>query len=107
MTAVQSLNASIALPIINGGARPMGTITIRNIEDDVKQALRRRAAEHGVSMEQEVRTILRTAARPEESPKGAWRLKASKEEIVALGQKPERPLDLKALTDQVWDDGLR
>ncbi len=37
----------------------MSTMTIRNIEDEVKQALRERAAKRGVSMEQEVRTILK------------------------------------------------
>lgn len=35
------------------------SIMIRNLEDAVKQRLRVRAAEHGHSMEEEVRTILR------------------------------------------------
>jgi plasmid stability protein len=39
----------------------MGTLTIRNLDDRVKQELRKRAAEHGVSMEEEARTILRDA----------------------------------------------
>jgi plasmid stability protein len=85
----------------------MATLTVRNVDDAVKRVLRRRAAEHGVSVEQEIRTILREATMPEEQPrKGAWRLKASKEEILALGQKPQRPFDLKALTDHMWDEGL-
>jgi len=37
----------------------MASITIRNLEDAVKQRLRVRAAEHGHSMEEEVRNILR------------------------------------------------
>ena len=37
----------------------MASITIRNFEDEVKQRLRVRAAEHGRSMEEEVRDILR------------------------------------------------
>ena len=37
----------------------MASITIRNLEDDIKQRLRVRAAEHGRSMEEEVRDILR------------------------------------------------
>ena len=37
----------------------MASITIRNLEDDVKQHLRVRAAEHGRSMEEEARDILR------------------------------------------------
>ena len=39
----------------------MATITIRNLDDDVKTRLRVRAAEHHRSMEEEVRIILRTA----------------------------------------------
>lgn len=85
----------------------MNTITVRNVDDDVKQALRRRAVEHGVSMEQEVRTILREATIPSEPrQKGEWRLSASKHEILALGRKPPRSFDLKALTDHMWDEGL-
>jgi plasmid stability protein len=36
----------------------MATLTIRNLDDRVKQRLRERAAMRGVSMEQEARTIL-------------------------------------------------
>ena len=36
----------------------MATLTIRNLDDRVKQELRKRAAVRGVSMEQEARTIL-------------------------------------------------
>jgi plasmid stability protein len=39
----------------------MASITIRNLEDDLKRRLRMRAAEHGRSMEEEVREILRRA----------------------------------------------
>ena len=39
----------------------MATITIRNLDDDVKTRLRVRAAEHHRSMEEEVRSILRRA----------------------------------------------
>jgi len=39
----------------------MASITIRNLDDDVKMRLRVRAAEHGRSMEEEVRCILREA----------------------------------------------
>lgn len=37
----------------------MATLTIRSIDDDLKARLRARAAEHGHSMEAEVREILR------------------------------------------------
>jgi antitoxin FitA len=39
----------------------MASITIRNLDDSVKQRLRRMAAEHGRSMEEEARVILRTS----------------------------------------------
>ena len=41
----------------------MASITIRNLDDDVKKRLRVRAAEHSRSMEEEVRVILREAVR--------------------------------------------
>lgn len=37
----------------------VASLTIRTIEDDVKSRLRIRAAEHGRSLEEEVRDILR------------------------------------------------
>ena len=37
----------------------MASITIRNLDDDLKLRLRIRAAEHGRSMEEEARDILR------------------------------------------------
>ncbi|WP_421709295.1 FitA-like ribbon-helix-helix domain-containing protein [Algihabitans sp.] len=37
----------------------MASITIRNLDDGLKQQLRVRAAEHGRSMEEEAREILR------------------------------------------------
>ena len=40
------------------------TLTIRNLEEPVKQMLRMRAASHGRSMEAEARDILTTAVRP-------------------------------------------
>ncbi|MEM6533359.1 MAG: plasmid stabilization protein [Myxococcota bacterium] len=39
----------------------MASITIRNLDDSLKQSLRVRAAEHGRSMEEEAREILRQA----------------------------------------------
>ena len=39
----------------------MASITIRNLDDDVRRRLRIRAAEHSRSMEEEVRVILRDA----------------------------------------------
>jgi len=50
----------------------MGSITIRQLDDALKAALRLRAATHGRSVEDEVRTILRAAA-AEEAPRPAAR----------------------------------
>ena len=41
----------------------MASITIRNLDDDVKTRLRMRAAQNGRSMEEEARRILREAVR--------------------------------------------
>ncbi len=45
----------------------MATLTIRNVDDDLKSRLRIEAAVHGQSMEEEVRSILRRAL--SDSPK--------------------------------------
>ena len=42
----------------------MATITIRNLDDAVRDRLRQRAAEHGHSMEEEVRQILGQVVKP-------------------------------------------
>jgi plasmid stability protein len=39
----------------------MASMTIRNLSDEIKQRLRIQAAEHGHSMEEEAREILRVA----------------------------------------------
>ena len=46
----------------------MASLTIRNLGDDLKRRLRIQAAEHGHSMEEEARTILRTALNEHGSP---------------------------------------
>jgi plasmid stability protein len=47
----------------------MAAITVRNLDDHVKQRLRIRAAQHGRSMEAEVRAILVEAVGAEDEPK--------------------------------------
>lgn len=46
----------------------MASITIRNLDDDVKTRLRMRAASHGRSMEEEVRLILGEAVKRQTVP---------------------------------------
>ena len=43
----------------------MAMLTVRNISDEVHRALRVRAAQHGQSMEAEVREILESVVSPE------------------------------------------
>ena len=45
----------------------MSSITVRNLDEGVKNSLRLRAARHGWSMEQEVRQILQQTVAPEQS----------------------------------------
>ncbi|MEE4383898.1 MAG: plasmid stabilization protein, partial [Pseudomonadales bacterium] len=47
----------------------MASITIRNLDEAVKRRLRMRASEHGRSMEEEVREILRSAVAEPEPPR--------------------------------------
>jgi len=45
----------------------MAALSIRDLDDSVKEKLRRRAAEHGRSMEAEIRAILTAAVSDEPS----------------------------------------
>ena len=47
----------------------MASITIRNLDDDVKTRLRIQAAGHGRSMEEEARVILRNAVEHKAAPR--------------------------------------
>lgn len=89
----------------------MGNLTVRKIDDEVMRDLRISAASRGVSMEQEARDRLRrpltqeTVQNPgpitfESQP---WRLKATKEELLALGRKLKTPIDHKAESDALYD----
>jgi Plasmid stability protein len=50
----------------------MATLTIRDVDEDLKSRLRVRAAHHGRSMEAEVRALLRDAlADEDEAPLGS------------------------------------
>lgn len=98
----------------------MAALTIRNLDERVKRLLRVQAAEHGVSMEEEARAILRSALPGPDLPnqdaqpalhvagagEGKWHLDVSLEELMALGRKPENPIDLKKLSDEMWDESL-
>jgi antitoxin FitA len=46
----------------------LAQFVVRNLEEEVKARLQRRASRHGRSMEEEVRDILRDALKEEDSP---------------------------------------
>src|SRR5205823_1501892 len=78
---------------------PMGSLTVRNVGEDVKKRLRLRAAAHGRSMEEEIRQLLAegaadapagpadNAARPREGSKPAIRpnAEASRRVLLVIG----------------------
>lgn len=64
----------------------MATMTIRNLDDDLKTLLRLRAARHGQSMEEEARSILRAAlAGRVEDDSGAALYAAIRARVEPLG----------------------
>ncbi len=79
----------------------MGQILIRQLDDDVKAKLQRRARRHGHSTEEEVREILRNAVRHEEQAParlgsriaGRFARVGLDEEIAELRGQPVRPAD--------------
>jgi antitoxin FitA len=74
----------------------MASITIRNLDDSVKQRLRRMAAEHGRSMEEEARVILRrsVAAPARHAPNLAVAIRKLFEPLggVDLPEFPDQPI---------------
>jgi plasmid stability protein len=73
----------------------MASITIRQLEENSKRKLRMRAAQHGRSMEQEAREILKTAlSQPEEQPDlaEAIRRRFAKYGGVELKIPPRKPM---------------
>ena len=46
----------------------MAQFVVRNIEEEVKERLQRRAARHGRSMEEEIREIMRDAVKRDHEP---------------------------------------
>jgi antitoxin FitA len=50
----------------------MAAISIRNLDDEIKNRLRIRAARHGRSMESEVRVILAHAVNEPDQPEGLF-----------------------------------
>lgn len=76
--------------------QPMAMLTVRNLPDEVHRTLRLRAAQHGHSMEAEVRQILAAAT----SPEGRVRLGSL---LVEVGRSARLTDEDAALLDQVRD----
>jgi plasmid stability protein len=65
---------------------PVASMTIRNLDDNLKTLLRLRAAKHGQSMEEEARSILRAAlAGRVEDDSGAALYAAIRARVEPLG----------------------
>jgi antitoxin FitA len=78
----------------------MAQVIVRNLEDEVKSALKDRAARHGWSMEEEVRHILRNAVAANDATEPLSRLIAKRfaglnfdGEIKELRGQAPRPVD--------------
>ena len=69
----------------------MASLTIRNIEDAIKASLRIRAAEHGRSMEEEARQILRRSLVRDRPSVGLGSLIASRFSAVGGVELPVIP----------------
>lgn len=80
----------------------MAMLTVRNLPDEVRRALRVRAAQHGRSTEAEVRAILEDAVKPQGRLKlGSWladlgrQARLTDEELVLINERDKsepRPL---------------
>ena len=75
----------------------MAMLTVRNLSEEVHRALRVRAAQHGQSMEAEVREILETAI----SPKGRVRLGSL---LAGMGRQAQLSDEEFAAFEQVRQD---
>jgi plasmid stability protein len=79
----------------------MRTLTIRNLDDHVKQKLRERAAAGGVSMEQGARRVLTRSVQQAKGQSGHRNLTV--DEILAFGERlPDIQFDQKKAFDQLW-----
>ena len=56
----------------------MAQVIVRKLDDGVKRKLQRRAAQHGHSMEEEIRDILRDAVKDDGRHRGGFGTEAAK-----------------------------
>ncbi|MEZ5451971.1 MAG: plasmid stabilization protein [Thiothrix sp.] len=79
----------------------MAMLTIRNLDDGLKSQLRIRAAEHGLSMEEEVRRILQQALELQ-SPQRGFGTRIHRK-VMALVGGADLPLPARSLPRQPPD----
>lgn len=80
----------------------MAQLVVRNLDEDVKAKLQRRARRHGRSTEEEVRDILRSAVREEGAPplplgtrlSGRFARIGLEDDIPELRGQPAEPAEL-------------
>lgn len=68
----------------------MAQLIVRNLEEEVKNALRHQATQHGRSVEEEVRDILRNAVKPDSKPQAGLG-SAFKQVFQGIGVKKDIP----------------
>lgn len=81
----------------------MAQLLVRNLDDDVKTKLQRRARRHGRSTAEEIREILRNAVRGEDGPSAPLGTRLARrfaaigldEDIPELRGQPPRPADFE------------
>jgi antitoxin FitA len=81
----------------------MASITIRNLDESLKIRLKARATEHGCSMEEEARRVLRESLdrqRPETLGDIARELFGSKNGVELTPHPPVRPPDPPDFSDE-------
>lgn len=78
----------------------MGQLIVRQIDDDTKQRLKKRAARHGVSMEEEIRTILQNAVLRDDGKEFGlgseiaalfWDIEGNEEPLPEMPDQPVKP----------------
>jgi antitoxin FitA len=80
----------------------MAQVVVRQLEEDVKERLRRRAKRHGRSVEAEIRDILRAAVHEGSAPvtklgsriAGRFRGRGLRGELPEVHGQPPRPAEL-------------
>jgi antitoxin FitA len=82
-------------------------ILVRDLEDDVKERLQRRARRHGRSMEAEVRAILKAAVLSEEAPPTELGRRLARRFADIGLDAPLAEVRGQAPTPAAWDDHAR